>query len=89
MSKTCTYRKTKAGEWVVMGPVSVVKPGAVVTVTKKDGTSKTERIESVGKAFDGMRYGYLRRRDTGPRVCDECGEFAERGTVCWETGMRH
>ena len=60
------YRKTKSGTWAVCGPASVVLPGADVTVHKKDGSTKTERIVSVGKTFtrDGveMVYGYPAER---------------------------
>lgn len=47
----CQYRRTKQGEWVVMGPVSVVKVGETVSVTKKNGETKDETILSVGKPF--------------------------------------
>lgn len=62
---TTTYRKTKTGEWVVFGPERLVRVGQVL-VTKRDGASKTETIERVGKSFDcdGMRarYGYIAAR---------------------------
>lgn len=57
-----TYRKTKTGEWVAYGPAATVRPGPV-TVTKRDGSTKTEHIETVGKPFlangQQMVYGYL------------------------------
>lgn len=63
---TTTYRKTKAGQWVVFGPESLVIEGEVA-VTKRDGTTKTEIIESVGRTFecDGIqaRYGYIARKN--------------------------
>jgi len=56
------YRKTKDGQWVAFGPTSEVKKG-IVTVTKKDGTTKQEDVASLGKPFqvDGVEhvYGYL------------------------------
>jgi len=59
---TVTYAKTKAGEWVARGPVALIIEGQV-TVTKRDGSSKTETIVRTGKAWtqDGVqvRYGYL------------------------------
>lgn len=65
---TCTYRKTKGGTWAIMGPTDIVHPGAIVTVTKRDGSTKTEEIADVGKSFDKdgieMVYGY---RDVIPR----------------------
>lgn len=61
-----TYRKTKQGTWVAYGPASEIKAGAEVTVTKANGDTKTERIESAGKPFtaDGVQmcYGYLAAR---------------------------
>lgn len=60
---TITYRRTKSGAWVACGPATQVKPGAMVTVTKRSGERQVEHIESVGRIFqaDGveMRYGYL------------------------------
>jgi len=66
---TTTYAKTKAGEWVAKGPVAIIIEGQV-TVTKRDGSSKTETIVRVGKAWtqDGeqIRYGYLAPTSTAP-----------------------
>lgn len=103
MATTATYRKTKQGEWVVYGSAREVKPGATVYVATKAGKRKPETIVSVGKPFqapngDRCVYGYLGRSDHSgstwenprrPRECDECGEPAERGTYCWETGLAH
>lgn len=75
---TISYHKTKTGKWVVVGPVSSVLPGSAVTVTKRDGTTKTETVLSVGRPFtaaDGVEkvYGYLAERTTsahaGPSGC--------------------
>lgn len=56
------YRKTGKGEWVVLGPEHLVKPGNV-TVTLKNGNKKTEIVESTGRPFliNGTPhvYGYL------------------------------
>jgi len=68
---TVTYRKTKAGEWVCYGPAKHLKAALSsvggVQVTKRDGTTKTETLASVGKGFqvDGttMAYGYLTARE--------------------------
>ena len=60
---TTTYRKTKDGKWVAFGPVSVVRAGCSVLVTKKDGTDKYEYITRTGKPFEvngqQMVYGYI------------------------------
>jgi hypothetical protein len=57
------YRKTKKGEWVVMGPVDAVDAGEDVTVTRKNGTTKNEFVLRVSKPFDvdgvEMVYGFI------------------------------
>ena len=57
-----TYRKTKTGEWVAYGPAAALSTGPV-TITKKDGSTKTETIERLGRPFTAagtqMVYGYL------------------------------
>jgi hypothetical protein len=90
---TCTYRKTKLGEWVVYGPSSEVRAGATVTVHKANGDVKTETIVRIGTPFDvgGVEhvYGYLGDKDRSTRspaqprgrgryVCDECGSWVSR-----------
>jgi hypothetical protein len=71
MATPCKYRKTAKGEWVVCGPVAVVKPGATVAVVKAGGSTNTATIASVGKPFEGgLVYGYL---ETSP------GPAAPRG----------
>lgn len=66
-----TFRKAKNGKWVVFGPTSIVKPGTV-TVTKKNGSTSTVTVESVGKSFTANGaaccYGYLDAR--APRHSD-------------------
>jgi hypothetical protein len=62
-TNTITYRKTKNGDWVAFGPADMIQPGKLVIVTKRDGSTKEERVESVGKTFDVNGrphvYGYL------------------------------
>ncbi len=57
-----TWRKTKAGQWVVCGPTSVVVAGEWVTVAKRNGATSAELIERTGRSFDvaGVEtvYGY-------------------------------
>jgi hypothetical protein len=61
-----TYRKTKQGEWVVMGPTGLIRGRSEVTVAKRDGTTKAERIVRTGRPFrtpaGEMVYGYLDRQ---------------------------
>lgn len=59
---TVKYRKTKAGGWVAYGNIAHVRLGTI-TVTKSDGTTKTETVVSLGAPFvaegQNMIYGYL------------------------------
>jgi hypothetical protein len=85
---TATYRKTKTGEWVAFAPAAALVAGNTITVTKKDGSTKTETISSVGKPFEvngvTMAYGYLAKttRTTctstprGNGRCRDCGGYA-------------
>lgn len=77
------YRKTKDGTWVVAGPAATIVAGRQVTVTKRNGETKTETIERVGKTYDDhgvqCRYGYIAARHSR-------NEVRESGKRCWETG---
>jgi hypothetical protein len=81
-----TYRKTKTGEWVVFAPAAALAAGNTITVTKKDGDTKTETIATVGKSFEvngvTMAYGYIAKTaartvcNSAPRAsrrCRDCG----------------
>jgi hypothetical protein len=84
-----TYRKTRDGEWVAFGPISAIKPMTVVTVTKRDGSTKTEEIVEVGKTFvvggERMRYGYLYKPATSRNgysasySCADCQDIEDAG----------
>jgi hypothetical protein len=99
-----SYRKTGKGEWVAYGPVAAFKirvdtpegpdtaDASEVTVSKRDGTSKVERIARLGRPFtaDGqqMVYAYLvptDRRSSG--TCDECGERRAVTTALDSSGI--
>lgn len=85
-----TYRKTKNGKWVAFGPAAEVRIGTV-TITKRDGSTKTEIVESLGKPFDvrGVPhvYGYLaerrgnnyRRASNGECRCGACDDLLSFG----------
>jgi hypothetical protein len=57
-----SYRKTKEGLWVAFGPAAEVHIGQI-TITKKSGETKSEKVEKVGNSFmvNGIPhvYGYL------------------------------
>lgn len=92
MAAAITYRKTRQGEWVAYGTTSAVRIGAV-TVTKKDGSIKTEHVERIGKSFTvagvPMCYGYLARSAPAPRSyqraryesysCEDCQWVEDAG----------
>lgn len=95
------YRRTKTGDWVVCGPASIVRPDCTVTVHKRDGSTKMEEIDRVGKTFrvDGidLRYGYPppgprnytpRRGGGGRRIpaYDRCIGCGGNGSVEQELG---
>ena len=83
-STTCSFRKTKTGEWVVFGPARLVKPGTV-TVSLANGGTKTVTVASVGKTFtaDGITacYGYTTGTSTTPAVKNENHRTASNGKV--------
>jgi len=76
-----TYRKNaRTGEWNVFGPQRELRVG-VVTVHRKDGTTKSERVVRLSKPFDidGVAhvFGYLEKETSHQAshgTCDGCGE---------------
>lgn len=96
MAAAITYRKTQQGEWVAYGTTSAVRVGAV-TVTKKDGSIKTEQVTRLGKTFTvagvPMVYGYLAKSAPAPRrsarrntwmgsySCDDCQWVEDAGDM--------
>lgn len=71
MSKTAlnhiiTWAKLD-GYWVLRGPESVMKPGATVQVSRKDGATSDEVIVRVLMVKDGIAYGSLMFKHS-PRV---------------------
>jgi hypothetical protein len=97
-----TYRKTKAGKWVVCGPPSEIRAMTYVTVTKKSGESEQRWVEKVGKPFQTPKgelvYGYLGRKDNFKpvphldypgKMCPRCeSEPLNNNLACWECGYR-
>jgi hypothetical protein len=93
---TATYTKLRDGSWGVR-VVGTVAPGAMVQVVKKSGESKTKIIGRVVWTGNGVTLATLACESTrstthrrGRRYeCEECGDYVEPGTRCWETGMIH
>jgi hypothetical protein len=82
-----TWKQTNKGEWVVVGPASILEDAirrqVPVRVVRKDGRDQKILIEKCGKRFSmkGVEvcYGYLPQRRTGrsagrlwERRCDRC-----------------
>jgi hypothetical protein len=94
-----TFKKLRSGEWGLVVNSEQVQPGdSVLTVTK---AGKREQ-KIVGKviwrgngvaiceiATSGGGGSSSRRRPGGRYECEECGDYVEPGTRCWETGMIH
>lgn len=102
-AQTATYTKLNNGDWgiKVTGDIAT---GASVTVTKRDGSTKTEIVGKVvwtGKdKYSNAQVSICTVQQVqrvscrpayrgGRRECDECGDYVTAGTRCWETGMMH
>ncbi len=101
LNRPVTFKRTQAGEWVVVGSPATVLADSYVTVTKRDGSLKSVYVERVGRIFErdgeALVYGYIGTEPAGPRhkteyvwgrpVCDGCGEIIEHPRQhCWEIG---
>ena len=79
---TLQYRRTKKGEWVIMGAPSELKPHSIVAVKTKAGKIKHEEIGRVGKQFatpQGPRvYGYILKSDRWEHgYCAQCARHPD------------
>lgn len=87
-----TWRKTRDGEWVIMGNAKELQQAAktytAIPARKANGRVDYVQIARVGKTFgDGMAYGYLgtnapatRTSHTGRRACITGGNCSSFGT---------
>lgn len=89
---TSTYSKLNNGDWGIRVQDGTVTPGATVTVTKKDGTTKKETVEKV--IWTGVMKGHgvslcsikprgareqARAAHPGEVKCRHCGEWTPEG----------
>jgi hypothetical protein len=90
-----TYCKLRDGSWGIRSSHPVTA-GQVVSVTKKGGETRQEKVGRV--ICSGAEYciatvsarSSARSRSSGSRYeCEECGDYVMPGTRCWETGMMH
>jgi hypothetical protein len=87
-----TFTKLKSGDWGLRGPVDLVKPGATVTVAKRDGTTDAKRVGRViwsgggvalatiasgSSASSGRSAARSRGRSSGTRTGCACGSIEE------------
>lgn len=101
-TQTATYTKLNNGDWGIK-VIGDIATGASVTVTKRDGSTKTEIVGKVvwtGKdkysnadvsicTVQQVQRVSCRPAYRGRRECEECGDYVTAGTRCWETGMMH
>jgi hypothetical protein len=78
-----TYTKLRNG-WGVRATGDAPKIGQRVTVTKKDGGTKTETIDRVVFSNNGVHLCAIKQREAKPvSVCYSCGcEFRGWGDYC-------
>lgn len=96
-TSTATFTKLRNGTWGVKG--KGLKAGQTCTVTKRDGSISTVAIDRILWSDNEVQIASVvadrpattnsRLPGTRRRECDECGEWATPGTVCWETGFEH
>lgn len=95
-----TYTKLKSGEWGIRVTGAKPKPGASISVTKKDGSTKSEVVANVIASFDnGSTHlcavrkpgeqpavgGYRSsRRPSRSRTCPTCGGNEENQVECMD-----
>ncbi len=95
-----TYARLKRGDWGIRGPLAELTPGASVTVTRRDGQTRTERVGAViWAAEDGsVALATVRPRYRPPQfrggsrggTCEACGhtpdDCAEMDCTCRACG---
>lgn len=74
--RKATYSKLKSGDWGVRVE-GLVRPGAAISVAKKDGATKTETIANVLWTGGGISLCAIERSGNGiangARKCADCG----------------
>lgn len=58
-----TYTKLNSGAWGARSTVQLT-PGQTITVTKRDGSTKTETVDKVVRSGNGTWLAALRRAET-------------------------
>lgn len=88
-----TYTKLKSGDWGLRVEGGDVKAGQSITVTKKDGDTKTETVAGVLWTGNGVQLCSIkpkqRRGDYPGKMCPVCGsEPLDEKLECWECGYK-
>lgn len=84
MAATATYTKLKSGDWGIRIEGDAV-PGQGITVSKKDGTTKREIVQSVIWRGNGIALATIAKSGgsgTGRRVYDNRTERESGGMYC-------
>jgi hypothetical protein len=95
--QTATYTKLRSGDWGIR-VAGTVSTGEKITVRKRDGSTKEERIAKVVWSGNGVslctigaarqssgRYGrYSSYGRRGGKRCPECGGYNPWGDPCGE-----
>jgi hypothetical protein len=73
-----SYTKLRDGGWGLRVSGQTVTPGQVVTVTKKDGSTKQEVADKVIWSGDGLQICSIKlsaspKPSGGRNICAECG----------------
>ena len=88
---TTTYTKLKDGTWGLRATTAI---SGQVTVTKRDGSTKTEQVGARVWHGNGVwlytiagQTGHKAHSHSRRRECEECGEIIQSPNQrCWETG---
>ncbi len=98
---SATYSRLASGAWGIRctGDVSTITTGSSVRVTKRDGRAASETVARVlwtdGRALLAAivptAVPASRAWAAGPHrhQCPDCGDYVQRGSTCWETGLAH
>lgn len=81
MSDKISYTKDKSGDGFLLRGPAGLQPGSTVTVTKKDGSTKSERVGDLraGPFDDGNALYTIGGKASAPRqqspstICQNCG----------------
>jgi hypothetical protein len=83
ITATATYAKLRSGDWGLRLTGALPKPGASITVTQKDGSTRTERVGRIVWQGSGVALATIARE----HVCCECGQPSRTQQRCGQCGL--